>query len=102
MVRYAIVENRTGMPDQLLRIRTDLAWEALQAAVSDAVDDFLENGGTEADTALSATGGKFDWDDLSLWLPDRFQRAHGFVIEDATTDLKRIDGRRSLLPAEKD
>lgn len=89
---------RQDEPSLILRVKSDLPSSSLEQAARDAVKDFLENGGLEADNALSATCGNFDWGGLALWLPERFAKAHGFEILDASVADLTVRHGESLLP----
>lgn len=98
MTRYLHIKNLAGVPDSILRVKTDLDIDALYNAVHEAVAEFLSEHRNDAENALSATNGKFTWNDVAMWLPDGIQKRHGFEILDATTEIYAIDGPHSLLP----
>ena len=101
MAVYTINARQYGQyaePDLSIRIRTDLPLGDITRAVKDAVTDFLENGGNGADTALSATGGNFNWGDMALWLPESYAKAHGFEVLGASPVDLVVAHDQSLLP----
>lgn len=100
MTRYLHVKNLAGVPDSILRVKTDLDIDGLYTAIHEAVAEFLsdQNYANAAENALSATRGKFTWNDLALWLPEDIQKRHGFEILDATTEIYAVGGPNSLLP----
>lgn len=97
---HVINAYRQDEPSFVLRVKSDLPSESLEQAAKDAVKDFLENGGLEADNAMSATCGNFNWGDLALWLPEKFAKTHGFEILDARVADLTVCHDESLLPAD--
>lgn len=97
---HVINAYRQDEPSLVLQVKSDLPSGSLEQAARDAVKDFLENGGLEADNAMSATCGNFNWGDMALWLPEKFARAHGFEIMDARVADLTVCHDESLLPAD--
>lgn len=95
---HTVNAYRQEEPILVLRIKSDLPSGQLEQAARDAVKDFLENGGSEADNALSATCGNFNWGDMALWLPEKFAKAHGFEIVDSCVADLTVCHDESLLP----
>ena len=95
---HVIDAYRQDEPSLVLRVKSDLPTSSLEQAAKNAVKDFLENGGLEADNAMSATCGNFNWGDLALWLPEKFARAHGFEVLDARVADLAVHHDESLLP----
>lgn len=95
---HNIIARQDGAPNLIIRIKTDVPVQELKPAIKDAVTDFLENGGTKADTALSASNDNFNWGDFALWLPEEYAKKHGFEVLDAGIASLTVDHDESLLP----
>lgn len=95
---YVLNARQRGEPDLSVRIKSGLPLQDLKPAIKDAVTDFLENEPDKSETALSATGGNFNWGDMVLWLPEGYAKAHGFEVLDAAPVDLVVDHDESLLP----
>ena len=95
---HTIVARQLDAPNLVIRIKTDIPVQDLKAAIKDAITDFLENGETKADTALSATNDNFNWGDFALWLPEEYAKKHGFEVLDTGVASLTVDHDESLLP----
>lgn len=101
MRSFIVVNDRSrdGVPF-LIEVRSGLAGKDLADAMRAAARDFLSRCTLERDNALNATGNRFDWGDLALWLPDGIAKAHGFEILDThlVTAAAAVERDESLLP----
>lgn len=95
---HTIHAMESGMPALTIRVRSDMGREDLELEIREAVKDFVETPGAARDNALEATGGKFAWGDLAMWLPADIARDHGFEILDTATEEFTVDYNGSLLP----
>lgn len=82
----------------IIEVESDLTGYELLDAVREAAKAFLSSGHPEAEKALSAGCGCFNWGDLALWLPCGYAARFGFKIMDThVTDLI-VPHDESLLP----
>lgn len=95
---HTIHATESGMPALTIRIRSDMGKDDLELEIREAVKEFVETPGAARDNALEATGGKFAWGDLAMWLPESIARSHGFEILDTAAQEFTVDYNASLLP----
>lgn len=95
---YFINAHRTGEPDLIIQVRSDLPAENLINSIKNAVADFVNSDSSEARNAMQATQNQFNWGDLDLWLPARHARDHSFEIIGAAIADMTVDHDESLLP----
>ena len=101
MTKTIIAEDISEGVMLVIRVRTDLDDHALANAIRAAARGFAAS--PDSANAMSATAGHFNWGDLSLWLPEKYQKEHGFLIEDASVADFVVPHDQSLLePARPD
>ena len=98
MKRYVTVRNGDGRSDMVMLTESSLPSDELLEEMRAAAADFLESGTEEVRTALDATGGKFGWTELAMWLPEHISVRRGFRILDFEPAGLSVDGSESLLP----
>ena len=95
---YFINAHRTGEPDLIIQVKSDLPTEDLVASIKSAVTDFVNSDSSKTRNAMQATQNQFNGGDLALWLPARHARDHGFEIIGAAIADMTVDHDESLLP----
>lgn len=97
-MNHTIIANRTGEPPLVLQVASDLPTCELTDAIKAAVSDFVTSGTDEAENALSATSGQFNWGDAALWMPDEYAKRHGFRITSSAVADLIVNHDDSLMP----